>query len=95
MLLPSTILLKALHKDKILENSNDDKSDNSNNLTNDSNDTNSSDSTKVSNNSDDTNSANNNENAAEIRKLLRRKDELLRKQRMQEKYNERLQVCCY
>lgn len=30
--------------------------------------------------------------AAEIRKLLRRKDELERKQRMQEKYNERLQV---
>lgn len=30
--------------------------------------------------------------AAEIRKLLRRKDELERKQRMEEKYNERLQV---
>lgn len=30
--------------------------------------------------------------AAEIRRLLRRKDELERKQRMQEHYNERLQV---
>ena len=30
--------------------------------------------------------------AAEIRRLLRRKDELERKQRMHEKYNERLQV---
>lgn len=30
--------------------------------------------------------------AAEIRRLLRRKDELERKQRMQERYNERLQV---
>lgn len=30
--------------------------------------------------------------AAEIRRLLRRKDELERKQRMEEKYNERLQV---
>lgn len=30
--------------------------------------------------------------AAEIRKLLRRKDELERKQKMEEKYNERLQV---
>lgn len=30
--------------------------------------------------------------AAEIRKLLRRKDELERKQRMDEKYKERLQV---
>lgn len=30
--------------------------------------------------------------AAEIRRLLRRKDELERKQKMEEKYNERLQV---
>lgn len=30
--------------------------------------------------------------AAEIRRLLRRKDELERKQKMQERYNERLQV---
>lgn len=30
--------------------------------------------------------------AAEIRRLLRRKDELERKQRMHDKYNERLQV---
>lgn len=32
------------------------------------------------------------QDAAEIRRLLRRKDELERKQRMHEKYNERLQV---
>lgn len=32
------------------------------------------------------------EHAAEIRKLLRRKDELERKEKMEQKYNERLQV---
>lgn len=35
---------------------------------------------------------NHNDDAAEIRRLLRRKDELVRKQKMQERYNERLQV---
>lgn len=33
-----------------------------------------------------------NEVASEIRRLLRRKDELERKQKMQDKYNQRLQV---
>lgn len=33
-----------------------------------------------------------NHDAAEIRRLLRRKDELLRKQKMQERFDERLQV---
>lgn len=42
-------------------------------------------SSKVSNDSCDS-------KAAEIRKLLRRKDELERKQKMQEKHNQRLQV---
>lgn len=34
----------------------------------------------------------NQDDTAEIRRLLRRKDELERKQKMEEKYNERLQV---
>lgn len=35
---------------------------------------------------------NKNDSAAEIRKLLRRKDELERKQKMQDKFDERLKV---
>lgn len=46
---------------------------------------------KLSDNGDDKHIESHNE-AAEIRRLLRRKDELERKQRMQERYNERLQV---
>jgi hypothetical protein len=37
-------------------------------------------------------SSGNKNDAAEIRRMLRRKDELERKQKMQERYNERLQV---
>jgi hypothetical protein len=36
-----------------------------------------------------------NEVASEIRRLLRRKDELERKQKMQDKYNQRLQVSAF
>ena len=43
-------------------------------------------------NNSDKNCEKNNESASEIRRLLRRKDELLRKQKMQEKYTQRLQV---
>lgn len=46
---------------------------------------------KLNDNGDDKHLEGHNE-AAEIRRLLRRKDELERKHRMQERYNERLQV---
>lgn len=46
---------------------------------------------KLNDNGDDKHIESHNE-AAEIRRLLRRKDELERKHRMQERYNERLQV---
>jgi hypothetical protein len=51
-----------------------------------------SDSDKKLNDSGDDKHIESHNEAAEIRRLLRRKDELERKQRMQERYNERLQV---
>lgn len=54
-----------------------------------------SDEQKSGNCSNSSSSNTNYENAAEIRKLLRRKDELERKQKMQEKYNQRLQVSLF
>lgn len=59
----------------------DDKKNSSNDSSNDE---------KLSANNNNGSSPNN--DAAEIRRLLRRKDELERKQKMQERYNERLQV---
>ncbi len=50
------------------------------------------DETENCDNSNAESDSNLHQDAAEIRKLLRRKDELERKQKMQEKYNERLQV---